>query len=514
MLQPELLLSPSYWAMNLVCPVQFSRALHSLLDNAQGDNVSGGPTVLVEIGPHSALRGPIREIITEQAKGSSRPAAVYCQSLQRNEEGPHNLNELLASVINTGRDVVSVKPTSGDLLTDLPSYQFDLSRSYRHQSRLQDAALSGGSPWNTVLGHHLGTTIGDDLQFRNVFALEDIPWLADHNVDGSIIFLMAGYISAVTEALEYQRLRMDKAACAFVLREVVISKAFLVSEEEDNEMFTILRRSRTETRSANATETFDFEILSWTQRAGFVEHCRGLAQLSQSEHGDHVGESTNQSLKSSHLRQLQEQVKTSCVNQISGQQLYQAAAKRGLRYGPAFQGVTNLETGPNGAHGNIQKIETSHRMPAGFESEILIHPAWLDAALHVGLCNLGGNKGELDKIRANVPAFLEELRIDVPAIKSHLACDAEVYVYNLHASAAASSTLADISVVSPAQPISFVEIRGLRMFQTSEESATLSASASHDTETLNPLTLKWLPHPDFIPSLRSIAAAIGGADDE
>ena len=513
-LQPEFLLSPSYWAMNLVCPLQFSGALHSLLDNARSNITSGGPTVLVEIGPHSALRGPIREIIIEQAKASSGAGAVYCQSLQRNDEGPHNLNELLASMVNMGRQIVLLKPAAGDLLTDLPSYHFDLSKCYRHHSRLQDATLSGGSPWNTVLGHHLGSTIGDDLQFRNVFALDDIPWLADHNIDGSIIFPMAGYISAVTEALEYHRLRTGKAACEFVLREVVISKAFLISEEDDNEMFTTLRPSRTETRSANSTDTFDFEILSWTQRAGFVEHCRGLAQLSYSEHGDLVGDVINQSLNSNHRHRLEHRLQTSCCNRISGQQLYHAAAQRGLRYGPAFQGVTNLETGPDGAHGNIQKIDTSRRMPAGFESEMLIHPAWLDAALHVGLCNLGGNQGELDKIQANVPAFLEELHIDLSSIRNHLGRNAEVYVYNLHASAAASSTLADISVVSSAQSVSFVEVRGLRMFQTSEQSRVSGAATSKDVETLNPLTLEWLPHPDFIPSLQSIAAAIGGAEDE
>lgn len=499
--------------MNLVFPVQFSSTMISLLDTAQSNDLTSAPPVLVEIGPHSALRGPIREIIAQHAKDSDTRTAVYLSTLQRNEEGCSKINAFLASVVSMGWPVVFDKTIDGNVLVDLPSYQFDLDESYWHKSRLQDAALYSGSPWNAILGHRMGSTVGEDLQFRHVFALDDIPWLADHSVDGSIIFPMAGYISAITEALRHHATQGNKTTRAFDLREVVISKAFLVSEEGDNEMFTTLRRARGESRSSSATDSFSFEVLSWTERSGFVEHCRGFAQLVLAEHGDEVGELVRQKLDADHSQQLQNRVRSSCLNQISGHQLYEAAAQRGFRYGSAFQGVTSLKTGVDSAYGNIRRVDTSARMPAGFKPEILIHPAWLDAALHVDLCNLGGNQGELRGIRANVPAFLESIRIQTPSTH-HCTDNAKVFVHNVHCSTAASSTLADISVIYPDQPLPIIEICGLRMFQTSEDSGEEAETAASNADILNPLTVEWLPHPEFIPSLRSVAAAIGGVDDE
>jgi acyl transferase domain-containing protein len=50
-LDTTLLLSPSYWVENLIKPVRFSSALQNLYTD-----------VVVEIGPHSALKGPINQI--------------------------------------------------------------------------------------------------------------------------------------------------------------------------------------------------------------------------------------------------------------------------------------------------------------------------------------------------------------------------------------------------------------------------------------------------------------------
>jgi acyl transferase domain-containing protein len=49
-------LGPSYWISNLSKPVLFSSALQELYDDVKLD-------VIVEIGPHSALKGPIRQIL-------------------------------------------------------------------------------------------------------------------------------------------------------------------------------------------------------------------------------------------------------------------------------------------------------------------------------------------------------------------------------------------------------------------------------------------------------------------
>jgi NADPH:quinone reductase-like Zn-dependent oxidoreductase/malonyl CoA-acyl carrier protein transacylase len=511
--QPAIVASPTYWALNLVSPVQFSHTLRRLLAAAHTEDM---PPVIIEIGPHAALRGPIREICTDYSSKNKTSAATYLPSLQRGKTGYDDILELWASLVNIGQPVKtknasleSVTDSPGKMLTDLPTYQFNLDSKYWHSSRLQTAKLRGGSPWNAILGHKVDEAIGDVLQFRHVFTLDDIPWLVDHQVEGSVVFPMAGYVSAVVEALNHHR-NVEASSSSIVLREVVIDKAFLVSAENNNELMTILRPQRADTRSAASMQSFAFELLSWTERTGFVEHCRGFAKVTAAEDANLIGGSNARQLESRSAHQLQSSLKSSCSRTVLPSKLYEAASRRGLSYGPTFQGVTSMHTGPLGAHGTLRAVDTAERMPSGYEPRLLIHPAWLDAALHVGLCNLGGNEGDPDHITAHVPTFLKEVKIQLPST-TDLTCQAEVFVHNIETSAAASSTQADIAIFHPYQATPTLQIRGLRMFQTSDASST---NDTLEADTINPLTVGWLPYPEFPSSLIAATTKIGDEEEE
>lgn len=66
------LLNAQYWTENLVKPVLFSSALHALCTETQ-------PSILVEIGPHAALEGPIKQTLREI--GQEATGIKYCPSL-------------------------------------------------------------------------------------------------------------------------------------------------------------------------------------------------------------------------------------------------------------------------------------------------------------------------------------------------------------------------------------------------------------------------------------------------
>jgi NADPH:quinone reductase-like Zn-dependent oxidoreductase/SAM-dependent methyltransferase len=512
-LQPAIVSSPTYWAMNLVCPVQFSHTLKQLLANFQAENA---PPVIIEVGPHTALRGPIREICADYSSKNNTSPASYVPTLQRGQNGYDDTLELFASLVNLGLPVRtknasldSLTGAPGMMLTDLPTYEFNLDAKYWHSSRLQAAKLQGGSPWNAILGHRVDEAIGDTLQFRHVFTLDDIPWLVDHQVEGSVVFPMAGYVSAVVEALNHHK-SVVESSNSIVLREVVIDKAFLVSAENNNELLTILRPQRADTRSAASTQSFAFELLSWTERSGFVEHCRGFAKVTAPDDAHLVGGSNARQLETRRASQLQNSMKSSCSRTVLPSKLYEAASRRGLSYGPTFQGVTSMQTGALGAYGTLKVVDTAERMPYGYEPRILIHPAWLDAALHVGLCNLGGNEGDPDHITAHVPTFLKEIKISMSSANDSTT-QAEVFVHNIETSAAASSTHADITIFHPGQEIPTLQIQGLRMFQTSD---TSSATGTFEADTINPSTVEWLPYPEFPSSLIAATTKIGGEEQE
>jgi NADPH:quinone reductase-like Zn-dependent oxidoreductase/SAM-dependent methyltransferase len=467
--------------------------------------------VIIEIGPHTALRGPIREICAGYSSKNNTSPATYVPTLQRGQNGYDDVLELFASLINLGLPVRTknaaldgLSGAPGRMLTDLPTYQFNLDAKYWHPSRLQAAKLQGGSLWNAILGHRVDEAIGDTLQFRHVFTLDDIPWLVDHQVEGSVVFPMAGYVSAVVEAINHYK-AVEGSSSLIVLREVVIDKAFLVSAENNNELLTILRPQHADTRSGASTQSFIFELLSWTERTGFVEHCRGFVKATAPEDANLIGGTNARELELRSANQLRSSLKSSCSMTVLPSKLYEAASRRGLSYGPTFQGVTSMQTGTLGAYGTLKVINTAERMPSGYEPRLLIHPAWLDAALHVGLCNLGGNEGDPDHITAHVPTFLKEIKIQLSNARDPTD-RAQVFVHNIETSTAASSTQADITVFYPGQETPTLQIQGLRMFQTSDAS---SANESSGADMINPSTVEWLPHHEFPASLISAAAKIG-----
>lgn len=70
---------PEYWLSNLVSPVKFSTAVSTLMDT-KGDGL------FLEVGPHSTLSGPLRQIAAEK----SRPF-TYVSSQVRGESSIKNL---------------------------------------------------------------------------------------------------------------------------------------------------------------------------------------------------------------------------------------------------------------------------------------------------------------------------------------------------------------------------------------------------------------------------------------
>lgn len=64
-------LGPEYWARNLVSPVNFSKAMNSLLHSNNAK-----PDILLELGPHAVLQAPVKQILDADTKPKSRPISV------------------------------------------------------------------------------------------------------------------------------------------------------------------------------------------------------------------------------------------------------------------------------------------------------------------------------------------------------------------------------------------------------------------------------------------------------
>lgn len=114
------LLGPYYWVRNLVSPVLFADAVKELVTPADGDG-SNTVDLLVEIGPHSALGGPIEQILSHHGVKN----VGYSSVLTRGEKAIDSCFKFASDMFLRGLHF-DVDKANGDshcrLLTDLPPY--------------------------------------------------------------------------------------------------------------------------------------------------------------------------------------------------------------------------------------------------------------------------------------------------------------------------------------------------------------------------------------------------------
>ena len=120
------ILSTSYWVQNLVSPVLFFSAVTSTIERL------GNPSMFLEIGPHSALAGPVRQTIRKLKRDD-----YYVPTLVRHEDSYKCLLKTAGELWShkTMIRLTTVNPP-GNTLTDLPTYPWNYDGEFWCESRL------------------------------------------------------------------------------------------------------------------------------------------------------------------------------------------------------------------------------------------------------------------------------------------------------------------------------------------------------------------------------------------
>jgi acyl transferase domain-containing protein len=183
----KLLSIPDYWVDNLVSPVRFADAVQRLTGQAPSLPLALGTGEikdLVEIGPHPALRRPLKDTV---------PSLRHHAILERSRPDVRTVLSVIGSLFCYGHSLsvtAANSQASGKLpwLIDCPPYPFNHSRRYWSESRIaRDYRQRKPAP-----GYLLGRRAQDwnELRprWRNWLSIETHPWLGDHCVSISMFF--------------------------------------------------------------------------------------------------------------------------------------------------------------------------------------------------------------------------------------------------------------------------------------------------------------------------------------
>lgn len=347
-------LNAAYWRENLENPVLFTDAVSLLLKTQS----SSSRSVFIEIGPHSALAGPLRQIF--KAHGTGQQA--YATALTRGKDSAESVLKLAGELFVQGvpMNLSRISPM-GNVVTDLPLYPWNHEKEFWAESRISKEWRFRKYPQHELLGSKTLESSKFQPAWRNVLRLEAVPWLRDHQVLNDVIFPCAGYLSMAVEAV--RQATESTEVDGFILKNVIVRSALVMTDSKPIELLTTLQPVRlTNTLDSN---WWEFSIMSHNG-SNWMKHCDG--QVRTNRDADQFKEATSQ-----HLSTINNEAYPRTVND-----LYPQLHRLGLRYGPCFRGLEDVKCQPNGkrAMATLSKMAIS-------ESSYAIHPATIDHCLQL-----------------------------------------------------------------------------------------------------------------------------------
>ncbi|KAI5803013.1 hypothetical protein EDC01DRAFT_702745 [Geopyxis carbonaria] len=383
-------LSPTYWRSNLESPVRFLQALK--VCQAIGRSLFKHASNFVEIGPHPALSGQVKQVI-----GTS---AEYYPSLIRKRDDVDCMLKLVGELHLLGYPVdLGMVSRPGRTIIDLPFYNWDHSKLYWTESRGSQEWRQRQHSRHDILGSQIPATTKSPRLWRNILRPRDVGWLRDHQVGTQIVFPATGFLAMAVESVSQLHTELRAADApphttdisCFRIRDFVIKSAMMVPEEEGVEVLFELANVQITSISKSATK-FGFKVSSLV--AGqHQENASGVIEID-------------------YRSEFECSESTPTLGMVGETDMWYGALSRvGLRYGPTFQGLSNIRTDGIMASAKTRLSPTSQDFPD--ESPYILHPATMDTCLQLSIvaaCN--GFTSNLD--RSYLPVSAEEIVLWVP----------------------------------------------------------------------------------------------------
>lgn len=370
-------LSPSHWARNLTSPVLFSQAFENMCFGPTGPNVD----MLVEIGAHSTLSGPIRQIL--KSRGVEMP---YASCLKRSVDAVATMQELVCELL--GRDYpVSLESVNFPLsrknytyrfVPDLPTYPWNHKTRYWDEPRLSRELRSKKFPPHELLGSLFTGVASNKPTWRNFLRLSEMEWLRDHQIESQIVLPGAYYISMAIEAVRLLADHSEETIRGYRLRDVEIMNALVVPESLAVETQLSLRRCNE--KELEHVGWYEFELCSLAVGDFWVENCKGYVSA---ETGDAIKAVTTRELTPPFEDLWFASTNSSEMRKIDTSSLFSRLHEMGIQHGPGFQNLIDSKATDSKGITNFVIADV-----ASTNHEYVLHPTTLDSIFQSTFCCL------------------------------------------------------------------------------------------------------------------------------
>ena len=365
---------PEYWQENMERPVLFHSAAKRLLQECPNASIH------LEVGPHSALAGPLRQIYAEQKNSTTH----YFSSLTRGKDDTDAFLETLGQLYCTGVNIRPLVSPRARVLTQLPTYPWHYDQSYWDENRIVSNWRYPRHSAHDLLGMRILEASDVEPTWRNIIRITDVPWLRDHAVGKDIVFPAAAYVAIAGEAVS-QLQENGSVQLGYTIRELHLRNAMLLQDNKSTEIITTLRPKMLTTKLDSTW--YEFSVMSHDGRS-WSRHCRGLVY-------------------SGRASKIPEPEIRTFPRKINSDRWYKTMARVGLNYGPRFTGLQEVAVS---ATNMVASARVTDRQENS-ESRYALHPTTLDIIFQSWIvAQKNGVYRELKTLL--LPTYIEELYVD------------------------------------------------------------------------------------------------------
>jgi acyl transferase domain-containing protein/NADPH:quinone reductase-like Zn-dependent oxidoreductase/acyl carrier protein len=359
----EELAQPGYWVRHVRSPVRYADGVAAL--------ERSGVRRFVEIGPDAVLSALARLSLSPEIQAETLAAPAMRARGAEEEEFVRFLAALHANGLKIRWSTFF--EGSGARRVDLPTYAFQRQRYWiEYREGIGDVSLLGQAPTeHRLLGAAVRQADDRGWLFTGRLSLEDHPWLADHAVMGFVLLPGTAYIELALVA--------GRGVGAEVVEELTFEVPLVIPDEGAVQLQVVVEEPNEEMRRnlaiySRPESLGDAEESPWTRHASGV-----LCPVAQVSGGREDGHSRGA-------------VPPEDAEQVETDRLYDRLAEAGYDYGPAFQGLHAAWSSADALFGEVALDDRQAREVEGFA----VHPALMDAALHVALqAALAAEEGKL-----------------------------------------------------------------------------------------------------------------------
>ena len=405
------LCQPQYWIENLVSKVKFSEALIATDLWMRTDRISSNdprPACIIEIGPHSALRRPVKDTITGldyisalQSGHSSLVTSLHLAGYLHCKGAKLNL-----PAIN------NIDPGDSRLrmLTTLPEYTFNHSQRHWVEGRISKDLRFRKHASHELLGLPLPTSQNASAKWRHVIKNVENPWIRDHKSNDTILYPASGMIVMAIEAMR-QLVGRSRPVRGYMVKEIFIHKALLLSlDVEGTETEISLNLPKASGKDLVSSADFHISAL-WNGE--WADICEGSIATEFEEVSADTANVDERKALLEQRRQVHRHGVGRCGKTVeSTRKMYEFAAAIGYGFGPTFQTLHAVShsgdtDGATTVHLGEWKDKVSRN--AQITQEHLIHPTTLDGVFQGTIVAL--TKGGTENCSTMVPTRIRSLWI-------------------------------------------------------------------------------------------------------